>query len=89
MCGLEAYLKNSVEWELVREDVKGLSWNEVVTSPFPVSSLNEALLRVIRDKFLKQTIVGIMGDEPWFDEPCALAHRTYQRAYRVRTLNRR
>ena len=32
----EFYLKNSVDWELVREDAKGLNWNEIIRCPCPV-----------------------------------------------------
>ena len=30
-CRQKVYLKNPVDWELVREDVKGLNWNEIIT----------------------------------------------------------
>ena len=32
-----------MNWELVRGDVKGLNWSEIIRSPCPVSTLNEAL----------------------------------------------
>ena len=47
VCRQEVYLKNSVDWELVRGDVKDLDWIEIIRSPWPVSSLNEVLLRVL------------------------------------------
>ena len=50
-------MKNSANWELVRRDVKGLNLNEIIRSSCPVSSLNETLLHVIRDRAPKQTIV--------------------------------
>ena len=34
---------NSVDWVLVRGDVKGLNWNELIR-------LNEALLRIIKHR---------------------------------------
>ena len=49
LCRQEVNLKNSVDWKLGRGDVKVLSWNGIIMSPSPVSSLNEALLRVVRD----------------------------------------
>ena len=36
VCRHEVYLKNSVDWKLVRGDVKGLNWNGIIRSPFPV-----------------------------------------------------
>ena len=73
----EVYLKNFVNWELFREVVKGLNWNRIIII------FNEALLRVMRDKVPKQTIVARTGDKPWFVDRCVLAHRAKQRAYRV------
>ena len=32
VCRQDVYLKNSVNWELVREDVKGLNWNKIIRS---------------------------------------------------------
>ena len=52
-------------------------------SSCPVSSLSEALLRVIRDRVPKRTIVVRARDKPWFDGQCALAHCEKQRAYKV------
>ena len=49
VCGQEVYFKNSVDCDLTR-DVKSLNWNGIIMSPFPVPSLNEALLRVISDR---------------------------------------
>ena len=77
----EVYLKISVEW--VRGDVKGLIWNGIIRSPCPVSSLSKALLRVIRDRVPKQTIVFRTGDKPCFDDRCGLAHHAQQGACRV------
>ena len=57
----------------------GLNWNEITMSLYPVSSLNEALLRVIRNRELKWTIVIRTGDKSWFDDRCVLAHRSKQR----------
>ena len=68
---------------LVRRDVNGLNWNEILRSPCPVSTLNEALLRVLRNRVPKQTVVVRTVDKPWFDDPCALAHRAKHSAYRV------
>ena len=53
----EVYFKNCVDWKLVRGDAKGLNLNEISRSPSSVSSLNEALLRVIRDRVSNRTIV--------------------------------
>ena len=61
-------LKNSVNWELVREDVNGLAWNEMIRIPCPVSSLNEALLRVLRNRVPKWTIRVRTSDKPLFDD---------------------
>ena len=52
VCRQEVYLKSSVNWQLVKEDVKDLNWNEIIRFPCPVSSLNESLLRILRDRFL-------------------------------------
>ena len=83
VCRQEAYLKNSIDWELLRGDGKGLNWNGITRFPCSVSSLNEALLRVIRDRVPKRTIVVRTGDKPRFDNRCLLAHRAKQRAYIV------
>ena len=50
-------MKNSAGWELVKGGVKVLDWNEVIRSPCPVLSLNEALLRILRDRVPKRTTV--------------------------------
>ena len=63
--------------------MKGPNWNRIIRSPCPASSLNEALLRVIKDRVSKWTIVVKTGDKPWFDDRCVLAHGTKPRAYRV------
>ena len=68
-----------MDWELVRGDVKGLNLNEVIR----LSSLNEALLRVIRNRVPKRTIMFRTRDKSWFNDPCDLAHRVKQRVYRV------
>ena len=52
VCRQEVYFKNSVDWMLVRADVKDFNWNGIIRSPCPVLSLNEELLRVIRDRVL-------------------------------------
>ena len=49
-------MKNSVDWELVRGDVKGFDWNEIVRFPCPVSSVSEAMLLVLRDRVSKRMI---------------------------------
>ena len=82
-CRQEVYLKNSLGWELVRGDVTGLNWNGIIRSPCPVSSLNEALFLVIRDRVLKRTIVVRPRDRPWFHDRCALPRCAKQRAYTV------
>ena len=51
------YLKNSVDWEMVRGNVKSLNRNGIIRSPFPVASLKAALLRVIWYKVSKRKIV--------------------------------
>ena len=83
VCRQEVYLQQSSDRELVRGNVKGLNWTEIIRYHCPVSSLNETLLRVIRNRVLKQTIAVRMGDKPKFDNRCVLAHRAKQRAYRV------
>ena len=40
----------------------------------PVLSINEALLRDIRDRVPKRTIVVKTSEKPWFDDRCVLAH---------------
>ena len=69
--------------------MKGLNWNGIIRSPCPVSSLNEAVLRIIADRVLKRTIVVKTGDKPWFDDRCSLAHYAKQRAYRLWNRNRK
>ena len=63
--------------------MKGLNWNGIIKSPCPVSLFNDALLRVIRDRVPKRTIVVRTGGKPWFDDRYALAHCAKQRAYEV------
>ena len=48
VCRQEVYIKNSVNWEGFRRDMKGLSWNEIIKPSCPVSSVIEAPLSVIR-----------------------------------------
>ena len=56
--------------------MKGLNWNEIIRSPCPVSTLNEAvLLCVIRNRVSKRTFVVRTGYRPWFDDRCVLVHR--------------
>ena len=57
VCRQDVYLKNPVDWELVRGKVRNLNWNEIIRFSCPVLSLNEALLRVIRDGVFKRMIV--------------------------------
>ena len=57
-----------MDWKLVRGNLKGLNWNGIIRSSFSLSSLNEALLRVIRDTFPRRTIVIRTDDKPCFDE---------------------
>ena len=54
---MQIYLKNLVDWELVRGDVKGLNCYEIIRALCPVSSLNEVLLRVIRIRVPNRMIV--------------------------------
>ena len=74
-------MKNSVDWKLVRRDVKGLDWNESIRSSCQVSSLNE-------DRVPKRTIVVRTDDKPWFNDQCVLSHREQQRASRVWSCSR-
>ena len=69
--------------ELVRGDLKGLNWNHIIRSPCPVSSLNEALMRVIRDRVPNRTIVVRTADKTWFNDRCVLAYRARQSACTV------
>ena len=89
VCRREVYFKNSVDWELDRGNVKGLNWNRIIRFPCPVSSINEALMRVNRDRVPKQTIEARTGDNLWFDDRCVLAHRAKQKAYKVRGRSRK
>ena len=47
VCRQVVYLKNSVDWKLVRGDVTCLNWNGILRFPCPASALNEALFRVL------------------------------------------
>ena len=67
VCRQEVYLKNSVDWELTRGNKKGLNCKEIIMFPCPVSSLNKALLRVLRDRAPKRAIVVKAGDKPLFE----------------------
>ena len=88
VCGQEVYLKNSVDWKLVRGDVNGFDLNEIIRFPCPASLLNEAFLRVCRGNVPKRTLVVSTSDKPWFDDRCVLAHRAKQSAYRVGSRSR-
>ena len=57
VCRQKVYLKHSVDWEQVKGDVKGLNWNNIIRSLCPVSNINEALLRVIRNRVPNRAIV--------------------------------
>ena len=85
----EVDLKNSNDWELVRGDVKGFIWNEIISLPCPVSSPNDALLRVIMDRTLKRMIVVRTGYSPWFGDRGVLAHRAKLTENRVWSRSRR
>ena len=64
-------------------DVKGLSsWNEIISSSCPVSTLIEALLRVFRNRVLKRILLVKAGNNLGL-KTGVLAHRAKQRAYRV------
>ena len=60
--------------------MKGLNWNEIIKSPCLVSSLNETLLRVIRDKVSMRMIGVRTSDKPWFNYRCVCGqdHRVKQ-----------
>ena len=62
LCRQKVYLKNSVDWELLRGDVKGLNWNNIIRSPWPTSTSNKALLCVIRNRVPKRMIMGRTAD---------------------------
>ena len=86
---LSNYLKNFMGWELVREDVNGLNWTEIIPYPCPVSSLSEVLLRVIGMEFPSGRLwservisLGLMTGVS------LLAHRAKQRAYIVWSCSR-
>ena len=81
MCRQEVYLKNSVDWNLVRGYVKSLNWNEIIRFPFP--ALSEALLCAIRDRVPKRTVMVRTRDKPWFVDRYVFARRAKHRAYRV------
>ena len=83
LCMQEVYLKNSVDWRLVRRDGKGLNWNMFIRSSCPTSPLFEALLSVIRDRISKLTVAVRTSDKLWFDDLCVLTHRAQQKVYRV------
>ena len=83
VCRQEVYLKNSVDRELVRGDVKGLIWNDIIRCLCVVSTLNEGLLRSIRNRVHNRTIVVRTGNKPCFDDQCVQAHRGKQKACRV------
>ena len=77
-------MKNSVDWNLVRGDVKGFNWKpSIIRSLCPVLSLNEALLRVIRDRESKRTIAVGTGDKHSLNDRCVLVLTAKQRACRV------
>ena len=46
-----------------------------------VSSLNEALLRVIRDRVPKRTIVAITDEKSWVENRRVLTQHAKERAY--------
>ena len=78
--GQEVHLKNC---ELVRGDVTGLNWNGISRTSCPVSPLNEAFLRAIKDTIFKRTIVVRTRDKPLFEDRCIFACRAKQRASRT------
>ena len=85
----EFYLKNSVDWVLVKRGCEGPDWNEIIRSPCPATSLSEALLRACRDRVSKRTIVVRTSEQPWFNGRCVLSHSAKQRAYRVWSRSRK
>ena len=74
VCRQQVYLKNSVHGKLVIGDVKRINCNELISFPCQVSTLNEALLLVIRNRVLNRTIVDRTRNKPCCDDQCVLAH---------------
>ena len=54
VCSQKVYLKNFVDCDLVKWDVKGLNWNKSIRSPCPVSSLNRHCWVLLRIEFLSE-----------------------------------
>ena len=54
---------------------EGFNYIEIIRFPCSLFSLNESLLRVVRDRVPKQTIVARTGDKPGVDDRCVLVHR--------------
>ena len=52
-------------WGLVRKDVKGINWNEIIRSFCPVSTLNKALLSIFPNRVPKRMIVVRTGYKLW------------------------
>ena len=67
VCRQEVYPKNSVDWELIRGDVKGLNWNEFIRF-----SLARHCCVLLAIEFTsgqlwseQETSLGLMTDVPW------------------------
>ena len=68
----EVYLKNYVDWELVRGFVNDLNWNGIIKLGIIAKGSPVAWFR---DKVPKRTSVIKKDDKPWFDDRYVLTHR--------------
>ena len=69
--------------------MEGLDWNEIIRSPYPVSSLIGALLPDLRNAVFKLTIVVRTDGKRWFDDRCVLAHHAKVIAYKMWSRSRK
>ena len=84
----EVFLKNSVNWDLVRGDVLGMDWRYILGSDCPASSLNRVLSGIVVARVPTRTLRINSKNRPWFDNDCLLASRDKQEAYKRWSSNR-
>ena len=75
------YLKNRVDWTVIRKDVLDIPWRIIYNAVCPVTALNSVLNGIIVRRVPSRTIKVRPQCKPWSDEECYLAKRAKEEAY--------
>ena len=82
------FLKNRVDWSLVRQDVMGMQWRAIYGAVCPVTALNTSLNAIIERRVPTRNIKFRSQSKPWFNDECQRAKRAKDVAYRKWTRDR-